>query len=207
VTTRPQTRRAGGNGVLGKAPVEQLKLVAVYLVLGLIVYYGHPTRLSLALGLVPVALGLGLRIWACGHLTRDQQLTTSGPYQHTRHPLYLGRLALLLGLGIMTGHARPAVWLLLVGALLFFFGIYLPRKERREGRRLQELFGSDYERWCANVPLFWPRLRPYRMNPRPWRLALYLAGDRELSGNKELGTTLGVVVLVVLLYLRMVTTQ
>jgi hypothetical protein len=49
-------------------------------------------------------------------------------------------------------------------ALLFialFFGIYFPVM-RVESATLAELFGESYQRYAREVPLFLPRLTPYR---------------------------------------------
>ena len=43
------------------------------------------------------AAGIAFRIWGCGHLRKNQQLTTSGPYAHVQHPLYLGTFLVSLG--------------------------------------------------------------------------------------------------------------
>ena len=55
---------------------------------------------------------------------------------------------------------------------------------------------------CRNC---FPRLTPYRMNPRPWSRDLFMGGDAQFTGNKELWTTLTIIVLVIAFYLRMET--
>ena len=44
----------------------------------------------LAIGLVIAAVGEAIRIWAAGHLEKGREVTRSGPYGWTRHPLYVG---------------------------------------------------------------------------------------------------------------------
>ncbi len=205
-----ETRKQTG-GVLGKPLIEQLKLLIVFAFIGAAIYFSRPTPKSFAIGTVFVALGTLIRIWAAGHLTRDQQLTTSGPYQYTRNPFYLGRLLLIIGFAVMAGMGNvsgPAGIILgagFIAALVIFFGLYMPRKEQREGGRLQTMFGEDYERWKDNVPSLFPRLTPYRMHPDPqrWSRQLFMGGDERFSGNKELWTTITIVFLVMLFYLRM----
>ena len=192
-------------GFLHKPLIEKLKLLGLFVLIGLLIYYSRPTQPGFTIGAVLVAIGTVIRVWAGGHLTRDQQLTTSGPYAYTRNPFYLGRLFLLIGFGIMSGLSNVIAWVILIIALVIFFGYYMPRKEKREGGRLRDLFGPDYEQWKANVPSLFPRLTPYRMNPRPWSMQLFLGGDERFSGNKELWTTVAVIVLVGLFYWRMVT--
>jgi len=46
---------------------------------------------------VVAACGELLRLWAAGHLEKSREVTTSGPYRFTRHPLYMG--STLIGIG------------------------------------------------------------------------------------------------------------
>jgi hypothetical protein len=100
-------------------------------------------------------LGLALRAWAAGHIRKNAQLATSGPYAFTRNPLYLG--SFLLGLGFTIASGR-----LLLGVLFaaLFLGIYLPVM-RVEASHMAELFGSEFETYRRSVPLFFPRIRPF----------------------------------------------
>ncbi len=197
-------------GFFYKPMQEKIKLILLFALIGALVYFSAPTRLSFAIGLVLVAAGTLIRVWAAGHLRRDQNLTTSGPYAHSRNPFYLGRLLLLLGFAVMSGLGADLsqtrniiLWAIVLVALVFFFVFYMPRKEIREGGRLAQLFGPDYEQWKANVPQLFPRLTPYKMNPRPWSRDLFMGGDDQFSGNKELWTTLAIIVLVIAFALRM----
>ena len=87
-----------------------------------------------------------MRFWAAGHLHKNVDLVTSGPYRFTRNPLYLGRLLIFSGLAVM---ARLPWGLNLVAVLplgwAVFFLYYLPRKERVEPARLAELHGEALE--------------------------------------------------------------
>jgi len=116
----------------------------------------EPGRLSLAVGGCVALAGLALRAWSAGHIRKNAQLATSGPYAHTRNPLYLG--SFLIGLGFTVAAGRP----LLLGALFaaLFLGIYLPVM-RVEAATLGGLFGDEYRAYARAVPLFIPRLTPY----------------------------------------------
>jgi protein-S-isoprenylcysteine O-methyltransferase Ste14 len=111
------------------------------------------------------ALGIALRIWGCGHLRKNRQLTTSGPYARVQHPLYLGTFLVSVGAIIAAGSpCFPSVLLWAVGGpvfLLAFFGYYLPKKKRVEGARLAEIFGAPFVEYAKVVPPFCPALRPY----------------------------------------------
>jgi protein-S-isoprenylcysteine O-methyltransferase Ste14 len=199
-------------GVVHKPFVEQLKLLALFVLIGALIYYSRPEMPSFGIGLALVVIGTLIRVWAAGHLTRDQKLTTSGPYEYTRNPFYLGRFLLIIGFALMSGLGSDLsnvrniiVWAIFLIALLVFFVYYMPRKEAREGGRLAKLFGPDYEVWKAHVPSLFPRLTPYRMHPRPWSRELFMGGDAQYSGNKELWTTIVVIGLIALFFWRMST--
>jgi protein-S-isoprenylcysteine O-methyltransferase Ste14 len=101
-------------------------------------------------------IGLLIRAWAAGHIRKNDALATSGPYAHTRNPLYLG--SFLLGLGFTIAAAR---WELALVFIALFLGIYLPVM-RVEASTLAGLFGESYVGYARAVPLFLPRLTPYR---------------------------------------------
>ncbi len=64
------------------------------------VWLARPTKASLITGALVLLPGLVLRGFASGHVQKDKQLTTSGPYAYTRNPLYLGSLMLAAGFAI-----------------------------------------------------------------------------------------------------------
>ena len=55
---------------------------------------------SLAAGLVVALVGEAIRMWAAGHLEKSREVTASGPYRWTRHPLYVGSAIMALGVVI-----------------------------------------------------------------------------------------------------------
>jgi protein-S-isoprenylcysteine O-methyltransferase Ste14 len=209
-STTTERPHLGGKGVWKKPLIEKLKLLVVFICLAVLIWVSHPTPPYFYSGLALIILGTLIRIWAGGHLTRDQRLTTSGPYAHSRNPFYLGRLLWIVGFAVMTGVtnsgvANLAIYGILVFALIIFFVYYMPRKEAREGGRLKEYFGEDYDTWKANVPSLFPRLTPYKMNPKKWNSKLYFGNDGSITGNKEIWTTLAVILIAALFFLRMKT--
>ncbi|MDT7542738.1 MAG: hypothetical protein QOE33_2642 [Acidobacteriota bacterium] len=128
---------------------------------GVFLLLAAPRALTLAVGGAIALCGLAIRAWSSGHIRKNDALATSGPYAHTRNPLYLG--SFILGIGF-TVAAAGRWWLLPVLGGLFaalFLGIYLPVM-RVEAATLAGLFGKDYERYARAVPLFVPRATPYR---------------------------------------------
>jgi protein-S-isoprenylcysteine O-methyltransferase Ste14 len=121
----------------------------------------RPTPGGVLAGFLVAACGEALRLWAAGHLIKTDALVTSGPYRHTRNPLYLGRLLILTGLCVMARLPFGIHWVLLGLGYGVFFAYYLPRKERVEPARLRETHGEAYERYFRAVPALWPSLRGY----------------------------------------------
>lgn len=122
----------------------------------LFLVFAKPRPLMLAIGGAVAVVGLAVRAWAAGHIRKNAQLATSGPYAYTRNPLYLG--SFLLGVGFTLASGQPLLGLLFAA---LFLGIYLPVM-RVEAATLAELFGEDYRDYARAVPLFVPRLLPYR---------------------------------------------
>jgi hypothetical protein len=102
-------------------------------------------------------VGLLVRAWAAGHIVKNDQLATTGPYAHTRNPLYFGSFL------IAAGFAIAAHWSLLLFVIAFFVLIYGPTiRDERIG--IMGKFPGAYQEWERNVPSFVPR-------PTPWRSA------------------------------------
>jgi protein-S-isoprenylcysteine O-methyltransferase Ste14 len=122
------------------------------------IFFARPTPKALVIGASVSILGLALRAWAAGHIRKNAQLATAGPYAFTRNPLYFG--SFLLGLGFTVASGR---WLLGLLFAALFLGIYLPVM-RVEASTLTGLFGEEYETYRRAVPLFFPRVTPFRQS-------------------------------------------
>ncbi len=115
-------------------------------------WWSQPSWGSLAAGIPVAVVGLALRAWAAGHLAKNEELATTGPYGHMRNPLYVGTALVAAGLVI----AAQRLGLALLFAAVFLF-IYLPAIELEE-QHLRKLF-PQYAEYARNVPLLWPQLR------------------------------------------------
>src|SRR5579885_3224557 len=84
-------------------------------------WWARPTWVSLLIGAVIIGVGILVRALASGHIRKNAELATTGPYAYTRNPLYLGSILIALGFVIAARH-----WWIAVGALVMFVLIYLP---------------------------------------------------------------------------------
>jgi protein-S-isoprenylcysteine O-methyltransferase Ste14 len=143
-------------GDAARARLQRWRVPFGFLAAVLFIVFSRPSWRTLAAG-APIALcGLGLRAWAAGHLRKNAELATGGPYAYTRNPLYLG--SFLMALGCAVGGGSWWLGLLLVG---FFLGVYVPVMQA-EAAHIAQLFGEEYAAYAACVPLFWPRLTPHK---------------------------------------------
>jgi protein-S-isoprenylcysteine O-methyltransferase Ste14 len=139
---------------------------AVYICSLLLVSLADPRPVTFTIGCVLVALAWSLRLWAFGHLDKNQLLVTTGPYAYLRNPAYFGTFLAMLGVAMACGNFETTRGQIVYGFALVlvvvFLGFYMPRKMKREYPRLQALFGAEVDRHAENVPDFWPRLTPWR---------------------------------------------
>ena len=98
------------------------------------------------------AIGIGIRAAAAGHVKKNRELTTTGPYAYTRNPLYLGSTIIALGFGIASRN-----WWVAAGLVALFLVIYLPVIRSEEEFLRSEFAGFD--EYCTKVPRLIPRLR------------------------------------------------
>lgn len=135
--------------------IQRWRVPLGFMFAGLFVLLARPQPNTLIIGAVVSLVGLAIRAWAAGHIRKNVELTSSGPYAFTRNPLYLGSFVLGLGFTIAAGR-----WVL--GALFaaLFLGIYLPVM-RVEASNLARQFGDSYRNYAGEVPLFFPRLTSY----------------------------------------------
>jgi protein-S-isoprenylcysteine O-methyltransferase Ste14 len=103
-----------------------------------VLWLARPTARSLALGAVVAAVGETIRIWAAGHLEKGREVTTSGPYTFTRHPLYLGSSLIGVGLAIAADNAAVAF------VVILYLAVTLTAAIRTEEAHLTEKFGAAY---------------------------------------------------------------
>lgn len=109
----------------------------------LALWLSEPTRQSILLGAIVALAGEAVRVWAAGHLEKSREVTASGPYAWTRHPLYFG--STLIGVGLAIGAASIPVAVLIAA----YLGVTLTAAIRTEEAHLTEKFGAAYPDYRA----------------------------------------------------------
>src|SRR5258707_9415540 len=155
------------------------------------IWLARPTRTSLIAGALVLLPGLVLRGLASGHVQKDKQLTTSGPYAYTRNPLYLGSLMLAAGFAI----AARSWWIIAV-MLLMFAVIYVPVIAGEE-RYLRQTF-PEYDDYSRHVPRIVPHISPYGTQPGSYSSARYWK-------HREYEASIGCAVVLLILLVKLLT--
>ena len=118
--------------------IARLRVTIGFVAGAVVLWLARPTPRSLAVGALVAVVGEAIRIWAAGHLEKGREVTTSGPYAFTRHPLYLG--SSVIGIGLAIAGANLAVAVL----VLAYLGVTLTAAMRTEEAHLTEKFGAAY---------------------------------------------------------------
>ncbi|HET7103186.1 MAG TPA: isoprenylcysteine carboxylmethyltransferase family protein [Terracidiphilus sp.] len=141
-----------------------------------------PQPAAIAWSLALVVPGLWLRGYAAGYVKKNRELTQTGPYAHTRNPLYLG--SMLIAAGFALALLSWAVALVLAAGFLL---IYVPVIAAEE-RFLHAAF-KEFNAYCRRVPRLIPRLTPAPCPAARGRFsfALYL---RHREYNAAIGAAL-----------------
>ncbi|HAH87086.1 MAG TPA: hypothetical protein DCL60_06905 [Armatimonadetes bacterium] len=121
-----------------------------------------------------ILFGALVRIWAAGHICKNELLAASGPYAYVRHPLYLGSFLSALGIFFMIG--RPALTVLFAAGFALFYGCKIWCEEVF----LSSKFGAGYSSYRQRVPAFFPN--PFKI----WGKTPYAFSIRKAIQNGEI---------------------
>lgn len=134
---------------------QRIRVPLGFLLAPLLLIAAKPTPRSLLSGIAISLIGLLIRAWASGYLKKNMELTTTGPYAHTRNPLYFGTFIMATGIAISTN----AWWFVILFMALYLL-IYAPVMAA-EAETLVKLFPGEYTSYSKHVPMFLPRLSPW----------------------------------------------
>src|SRR5262249_32175600 len=85
-----------------------------------------------------------------------RHLVVTGFYRLVRNPMYVAVTSLILGQALLFGSLRVLEYGLVVWLAFHLFVLAY------EEPTLRRTFGPEYEKFCANVPRWIPRLKPWR---------------------------------------------
>jgi protein-S-isoprenylcysteine O-methyltransferase Ste14 len=157
-----------------------------------VVYFwlAKPTWSFIAIGAAIAAVGVAIRAAAAGHVKKNRELTTTGPYAYTRNPLYLGSMIIAIGFGIASRN-----WWVAVAIVVLFLAIYLPVIRSEEEFLRSEFAGFD--EYCAQVPRLIPRVRAAGAAKGSFSKELYLR-------HREYNAMIGALAMIAALALKLI---
>jgi protein-S-isoprenylcysteine O-methyltransferase Ste14 len=175
---------AGGGALREGGAIERWQRVArrIRVPLGFVVaalylfelWRRAPRPAAMAWSLALVIPGLWLRGYASGYVKKNRELTVTGPYAHTRNPLYLGSMLIAAGFALALES-----WLVAVVLAVGFAVIYIPVIASEE-RFLRAAF-AGFDEYRRRVPRLIPRVTAYRGEAAEGR------GDGGVTGGFSIG--------------------
>jgi protein-S-isoprenylcysteine O-methyltransferase Ste14 len=142
-----------------------------------VLWLATPSPSSLAIGAAIAIAGESIRLWAAGHLEKSREVTQSGPYRYTRHPLYLGSSLIGIGMAVIANN------LLVAAIVVAYLVLTLTAAMRSEEAHLREKFGDAYDAYAE-------KRAPRVDRVFSWQRAMY---------NREHHTIAGLIAGIVLL--------
>lgn len=100
-------------------------------------------------GVIAIVVGIGLMIWSKMSIGNTSELAVSGPYEHVRHPMYLGKVFIYTGW-----------WWAWSAVYAFYFGIFILamiwiQAYLEEKLVLEKKFGEKYAEYRKEAGMFW----------------------------------------------------
>lgn len=119
------------------------------------------------IGLVPIALGIGIYLWCSHnfvflgrgtplHFTPIENLVVTGLYRYVRNPMYIGALLIVAGEALLFQSFGLIIYALASFGVLHLFILHF------EEPHLAQKFGDMYIRYCKQVGRWIPHLTTYR---------------------------------------------
>ena len=186
--------KAGGKTGWQKI-ARRVRVPLGFVVAAVFLVFARPSWHTLAWSLLLVLPGLWLRGYAAGYVKKNAELTRTGPYAHTRNPLYLGSVWIAAGFAVAAGR-----WWLVVLLIGMFLAIYVPTILSEENFLRGEFAG--FEEYCRKVPRLWWRWSAARFD------GVDASGGRfsaeRYQYHREYNASMGAVAIYAALTLRMI---
>jgi protein-S-isoprenylcysteine O-methyltransferase Ste14 len=131
---------------------KRIRVPLGFLFAAFFLWRARPEWWSLAVGSAVALAGVWVRAISSGHVKKNEELATTGPYAYTRNPLYFGSIVIAVGFALASLR-----WEIALALVIMFAAIYIP-VIRGEERFLSAHF-PNYAEYSAQVPRLLPRLR------------------------------------------------
>jgi len=135
----------------------------------IVLWLATPSPQSLMLGAAIAIAGESIRLWAAGHLEKSKEVTQSGPYRYTRHPLYLGSSLIGIGMAVIANN------LIVAGVVIAYLALTLTAAMKNEEAHLLEKFGDAYDAYAE-------KRAPKVERSFSWQRAIYNREHHTIAG-------------------------
>ena len=135
----------------------------------IVLWLATPTMQSLAIGGAIAIIGESIRLWAAGHLEKSREVTQSGPYRYTRHPLYLGSSLIGIGMAVIANN------IIVAAIVITYLVLTLTAAMRSEEAHLREKFGDAYDAYAQ-------KRAPKVERAFSWQRAIYNREHHTIAG-------------------------
>ncbi len=151
----------------------------------------EPDIWSFCIGTVIILFGELIRFISAGTLIKFEGVTSSGIYNYSRNPLYIGSFFIGIGACVIGKDILFSIFFIIAYPLLYLQTI------KKEERYLLNRYGKDYEKYIRTVPRFWSG----RLN-----IGEILKGSSPFLAvkNRESISILGVVTVLVMMAAKMI---
>ena len=153
---------------------RKVRRIPVFIGAILLLLFAKPEPMGMGVGMILIMMGEAIRIWAAGHLQKNDLLTVTGPYAYVKNPLYIGTILITAGFCIFADN----IYMLAAATFAFCFH-YIPYKKKVEGDRLKKIFGSPYVDYDEKVPEYVPRRTPYSNEKARWQFKNFIENSEE----------------------------
>lgn len=126
------------------APIARARIPLGFVCMGAVLWLARPTIRSLVVGGIVAVVGEGIRIWAAGHVEKGREVTQSGPYRFTRHPLYAGSVIIAAGAAVASARVSVAVLVAL------YMLVTIAAAIRHEEASMRAAFGEQYDGYAMS---------------------------------------------------------
>jgi protein-S-isoprenylcysteine O-methyltransferase Ste14 len=100
-------------------------------------------------GVSLVVTGLAIRSWAAGTLRKSAEITTTGPYNAVRHPLYVGSFLMMIGFCAIIDDGENILFVL--GPILALYLLAVPGEPFAAWSLRQWLANREYQAVLASL--------------------------------------------------------
>ena len=154
--------------------VKKLRRVPLFIGALLLIIFARPNGPGMVVGILLIILGEAIRVWAAGHLQKNELLTVTGPYAYVKNPLYMGSILITTGFCILANN----IYILAACTFAFCFH-YIPYKKKMEADRLRRIFGKEFDDYDQKVPEYVPRRTPYSDKKASWQFNAFVENSEE----------------------------